>query len=60
MTPQELNQFSIDFRKENAVNPFTVFRATGNESCYNLPNSSNRHPWHYRGGLDRLLANVVW
>lgn len=34
MTPQELNQFSIDFRKENTVNPFAVFRATGNRWAY--------------------------
>lgn len=49
MTDEELNQYSLDFRKENFVNPMTVFRATGSEICRNLPESSNRHPWHHRG-----------
>ncbi len=49
MNDEELNQYSLDFHKENTVNPLMVFRATGKELCRNLPESSNRHPWHHRG-----------
>ena len=34
MTDKELNQYSLDFRKENFVNPMTVFRATGSELTF--------------------------
>ena len=29
MNDEELNQYSLDFHKENTVNPLMVFRATG-------------------------------
>ena len=49
MNDEELRQYALDFNAENTVNPLLVFRATGKELCRNLPESSNRHPWHHRG-----------
>lgn len=49
MTNEELNLYSLDFHREQTVNPLLEFNGTGNELCRNLPESGNRHPWHHRG-----------
>ena len=49
MNDDELRQYLIDFSKVHTIIPMLSFRAKGKELCHNLPESTNRHPWHHRG-----------